>query len=138
MQWSDVTRPPSPRTLRQFAGLCLVVFGGLAIWTAVQGNNAAATRVFAALALGIGPVGLLAPRLIRPVFVAWMVVAFPIGWTVSRVLLALVFYGLFTPLGLIFRMMGRDRLRLRRQPHRATYWTAKTQPTQMRDYLRQF
>lgn len=67
-----------------------------------------------------------------------MAVAFPIGWTVSRVLLALVFYGLFTPLGLLFRLMGRDRVQRGYRSDRETYWTSKTQPTEMRHYLRQF
>ena len=42
-----------------------------------------------------------------------MVLAFPIGWTVSLVLLGLVYYGLFTPIGLVFRLVGRDALQLR-------------------------
>ena len=42
-----------------------------------------------------------------------MVLAFPIGWTVSQVILAVMFYGLFTPIGLVFRLIGRDPL----QPH---------------------
>ena len=42
-----------------------------------------------------------------------MVLAFPIGWTVSQVMLALMFFGLFTPIGLVFRLIGRDPL----QPH---------------------
>ena len=67
-----------------------------------------------------------------------MIVAFPIGWTVSRVLLALVYYGLFTPLGLAFRVAGRDRLRRRFRADRETYWTPKTQPTELRRYLRLF
>ena len=35
------------------------------------------------LAVVIGGVGLVAPAAIKPVFVAWTVLAFPIGWTVS-------------------------------------------------------
>ena len=35
----------------------------------------------------------------RPIWVAWSVVAFPIGWVVSTVFLAVLFYGVFTPIG---------------------------------------
>ena len=31
MNWSDVTKPPSNRMLRQFAGLWIVFFGGFAL-----------------------------------------------------------------------------------------------------------
>ena len=58
----------------------------------------------------IGLLGLLWPRVIRPVYVGWMVLAFPIGWTVSQAMLAVMFYGLFTPIGLLFRLIGRDPL----------------------------
>ena len=46
----------------------------------------------------------------RLIYVGWMVLAFPIGWTVSQVMLALMFFGLFTPIGLVFRLIGRDPL----------------------------
>ena len=53
-------------------------------------------------------------------------------------LLALVFYGLFTPLGLLFKITRRDRLRRRFRADRSTHWIPKEQPTDMRRYLRQF
>ena len=36
-----------------------------------------------------------------------MIVAFPIGWAVSHIMLAALFYGLFTPVALVFRTIGR-------------------------------
>ena len=35
MQWSDIPFDPSRKTLRQFAGLWLVFFGGMALWQAL-------------------------------------------------------------------------------------------------------
>ena len=35
MQWSDIQFDPPRKTLRQFAGLWLVFFGGMAIWQAL-------------------------------------------------------------------------------------------------------
>ena len=138
MQWSDVSFAPSSRVLRQFAALVLVVFGSLAGWYGLVRDEPGLAIGFGVAAGVIGPLGLIAPRAIRPIFVAWMVVAFPIGWTVSRVLLALIYYGLFTPLGLAFRFVGRDRLGRKRRPDIDTYWTPKAQPTGTNGYLRQF
>ena len=138
MQWSDISFTPSSRVLRQFAALVLIVFGGLAVWYGVVRGQVGLATAFALVAAVIGPLGLIAPRAIRPIFVAWIVVAFPIGWTVSRVLLAVVFYGLFTPLGLAFRLIGRDRLQRVHRSERATYWTSKAKPTGTGDYFRQF
>jgi hypothetical protein len=67
-----------------------------------------------------------------------MVLAFPIGWTISQVVLALLFYGLFAPIGLVFRLIGRDPLHRARQPGKESYWTAKATPSDLRRYLKQF
>jgi hypothetical protein len=137
MQWSDVTKAPSPKTLRQFAGLCLVVFGGLAAWRLWQGHADARAAVLGALAVGLGVTGLIRPTAVRLVFTGWMIAAFPIGWLVSRVVLALLFYAVFTPVALVFRLAQRDVLHRRRQA-RTSYWTPKAGPADVREYFRQF
>jgi len=137
MQWSDVTKAPSTKMLRQFAGLSLVVFGGLAAWRFWHGQTGAATIALAVAAGVIGVVGLIWPAAVRPIYTAWMVVAFPIGWTVSHIALGAVFYLVFTLVGVVFRLMGRDSLHLKRMS-RASYWTAKTANRAGEDYLRQY
>ena len=59
---------------------------------------------------------MIRPEWLRSIYVGWMVLAFPIGWTVSQVMLAVMFFGLFTPIGLVFRLIGRDPLQRARQP----------------------
>ena len=137
MNWSDVIKPPPTSTLRQFGGLCLVVFGGLAAWRYWQGDTGTLTIVLAAAAVLIGVTGLLAPAAIRLVFTAWMIVAFPIGWTVSRVALGLMFFVLFSGVALFFRFSGRDALRLRHSK-RDTYWIPKPKAGSGEEYLRQY
>jgi len=90
-----------------------------------------------ALALVIGPLGLIRPRTIRPIYVGWMVLAFPIGWLVSCILLAIVYYGVFTPIALALGLLGRDALR-RRPRKTGTYWQPKRPVTDVRRYFRQF
>jgi hypothetical protein len=138
MRWYDIPRNPETRTLRQFAGLCLLIFGGLAVWNGVVHHRPVVAGVFAVLALGIGVPGLVAPRVVRPVFVGWMVLAFPIGWVVSHITLALLFYGLFTPIGLVMRLAGRDPLCLRPGPTTESYWTPRAAPADVRRYFRQY
>jgi hypothetical protein len=129
---------PTPRMLRQFGALWLVFFGGFAAWQWLHHGRPAAGIVLGILSITIGPLGIASPRLIRPVFVGWMIVVYPIGWVVSRVVLGFLFYGLFTPVALLFRAMGRDELRLKPQPHAKTYWSGKPRVTDKTKYLRQF
>lgn len=138
MRWADIPRNPDNRTLRQFGGLCLLVFGGLAVWNAAVRDRPIVAAVLGVLAVGIGVPGLVAPRVIKPVFVGWMVLAFPIGWVVSHVILAVMFYGLFTPIGLVMRLAGRDPLSLRANSDAETYWTPRAAPGDVRRYFRQY
>lgn len=138
MRWSDIPFSPPERMLRQFAGLWLAFFGGLALWQGLAQGRAGLGLGLAALALAVGVLGLVRPRAIRPVFVGWMVLAFPIGWLISHTLLAVVFFGLFAPLGLAFRLFGRDVLALRPRADLATYWQPKPAPADVRRYFRQF
>ena len=137
MQWSDVVKPPSNRMLRQFAGLCLAIFGGLAGWRAWQGVTDIWTMTFTGVAVLVGLVGLAAPAAIRPVYSGWMIAAFPIGWTVSRVVLGAMLYLVFTPVAIWFRITGRDALRLRRQGG-ASLWQPKPVAKTADEYLRQY
>ena len=138
MQWSDIQFHPPLKTLRQFAGLCLVFFGGLAAWQGIVSGRGTLALALAALALMIGLLGLLWPRMIRPVYVGWMILAFPIGWTVSQAMLAVMFYGLFTPIGLLFRLIGRDPLHRARRADLETYWSPKPSADDPRRYFKQF
>lgn len=44
----------------------------------------------------------------------------------GHVLVAVVFFGLLTPLALVLRLFGRDRLQLRLDRAAPSYWIART------------
>jgi hypothetical protein len=136
MQWTDIQFNPTQKTLRQFAGLFLVVFGLLALVEIQFRHRPMLGLIYAALAVAVGPLGLLSPGLMRPIWVVWSVVAFPIGWVVSTTILAMLFYGVFTPIRLVFWLIGRDALALRRADVR-TYWIPRPAPRDKRQYFRQ-
>jgi saxitoxin biosynthesis operon SxtJ-like protein len=136
MQWSDIQFNPSTKTLRQFSSLFLVIFGVLALVEFQFRQRPQLAMVYGTLAVVIGPLGLIRPRVMRPVWVVWSVVAFPIGWVVSTVFLAVLFYAIFTPFGIAFRLKGRDTLALRRTDAR-TYWKPRPAARDKRAYFRQ-
>jgi Saxitoxin biosynthesis operon protein SxtJ len=138
MRWTDIRFQPNRSTLRQFAGLWLVFFGGVALWQALVKGHPSLGLSFAALALVVGLAGLTRPEWVRFIYVGWMVLAFPIGWTVSQVMLLVMFYGLFTPIGLVFRLIGRDPLDRTRPSRRESYWVPKPTPADLRRYFKQF
>lgn len=137
MQWSDVIAKPTPKLLRQFAGLWLIVFPLLAavrVWRGHADNWAIGLAVVGVV---VGLLGLVKPEAMRPIYSGWMLAAFPIGWTVSQLMLLVLFYLVFTPVGLVFRLMRRDALNLRRRDV-TSYWAVKPRAARAEDYFRQF
>jgi hypothetical protein len=124
---------PSARTLRQFAGLWLICIGLMA-WRLGHTGGA----FLAVLAVSFGVAGLVRPVCVRPLFVALTVLTLPVGWVVSNVLLVVVFYGVLTPIGFLFRLQGRDVLDRRFRPDRESYWEPKAQPADLARYFRSF
>jgi len=138
MHWSDIQFDPTRKTLRQFAGLWLAFFGALALCHGLARGRIVLALVLGLLALVGGVLGLTRPEWMRFIYVGWMVLAFPIGWTISQVMLVVMFFGLFAPIGLVFRLLGRDPLQRARQPEPKSYWTPKPAPADLRQYFKQF
>lgn len=138
MAMLDINWKPSNKELRQFAGLCLVIFGGIGAWGAYQNGLEGHARWFLIAAAALGVPGLLVPPLVRPVYVAWMALAFPIGWTVSHLLLGFIFYGVITPIGLTLRLFGYDPMHRAFDPKAETYWNEHRTGGDPSGYFRQF
>ena len=122
MAMIDINWNPGRRELRQFAGLWLVFFGGIAVWMYFRDGAGPWPTALAVLAAAVGFPGLLVPALLRPVWVVWMAAAFPIGWTVSHLLLGAIFYLVVTPIGLLIRLFGHDPMTRKFDPEAMTYW----------------
>lgn len=66
------------------------------------------------------------PQSLGPAYKGWMWVGHVLGWINARILLGIVFYGLITPIGLIFRIMGKDSMRLAFSAESQTYRVLRT------------
>jgi len=66
--------------------------------------------------------GMSAPRLLAPLYKAWMVFALVMGFIVSRIILTVLFFLVITPIGLIARIFGKDLLDERIRKTENTYW----------------
>jgi hypothetical protein len=134
----DINLRPTDRILRQFAGAWLVALSGLAANQWLMRGNARIAAVLLGVALLVGGAGLLCPPAVRGLFVATTVAAFPIGWVVSQVMLFILFIGVITPVAVLFRLQGRDRLSRKPPPGQTSYWKPKMTTEDIRRYLRQY
>ena len=133
-----VNRSPSPAQLRSFGvllALFVTVVGGAAAWRTGSWTWPA---VIWTAGGGFALVYALVPALRRPTFVGWMYAAFPIGWTVSHLLMAFVYFGVITPIGYILRAVGRDPLDRRIDRTAKSYWVRYTPQGDVPRYFKQF
>jgi hypothetical protein len=124
--------PVTDAQARNTALVVAAVLLAVAAWNLYRGR----TTVVAVLGVaGVALVltGLLLPPLARRFHVFWMQVAAVLGYVNSRVLLTLMYYGVFVPYGVVSRLAGRDPLRRRRGARAESYWTERKQTRQSKE-----
>ncbi len=132
-----INRKPSPKDLRVFSALWLIFLLALGAIAFSKGYEKAAIAA-CALSIGIGGLGLVFPRSARPVYIGAMYATFPIGFALSHLILAVIYFLLLTPIGLVMRLMGRDPLHRRFDPQKFSYWEARSQERSPASYLKQY
>ena len=138
MKWSELNPHPTSRMLRQFAATWLVLFLVLSARQLFGLGHPLPGAVFGGLGIAVGGLGLIWPRAIRWIFVSVNALAFPVGWLVSQIVLAMMFYLVLTPLAIFFRLRGRDALRRRPTRQYASYWVPRGTLPEARRYFQQY
>lgn len=140
----DLNLNPSPKQLRQFGLIGLVVlplfgwlFAGKPLPGAFEPRQLQIHGWFIAAGVALGGFALIRPTLLKWLFVAACVVTFPIGLVLGEVIMATIYMLVFLPVGLFFRITGRDALERDIQKQRDSYWQPKKQPKNAASYFRQ-
>jgi len=135
----QINRQPTRRQLHQF-GFIWMAFVALAGLIAIVKLHVPGLALGLWLAAVVVPViGWLYPRFMRWVFLGMSYLGWPIGFVVSHVVLAIVYYLVLTPIGLMTRLFGYDSMKTRFDPEAATYWKERTPATAgTKRYFRQF
>jgi hypothetical protein len=110
-------------TLRRFGQLTGAVFFSITVFLFLRDRRIASPLAFISGALLAAAYTL--PSALKPVYAVWMKAAFILGWINTRVILILLFYLVFTPIGLFMRLMRLDPLEKRIEKGKASYWQEK-------------
>jgi len=126
------------RELRNFGLLVGGVLAalGLAMWARGKGPF----PCFLAPGLVLLALGLALPKVLRPVYIAWMALALALGFVVSQVILTAFFFLVVTPVGWVAACLGKDFLRRKLDRQAPTYWLPRErrEPKSPAEYERQF
>lgn len=143
----EIDLHPSRETLRQFGWIALVGFSllGILAWYemlifgfGLGGFREPLAFVFWGLAALSTLFSLTFPSGNRPIYLGLTLVALPIGFVLSYLIMGFLFYGLITPLGLFFKLTGRDSLHRKFDPEAESYWFAARADRPREHYFKQF
>ncbi|MFN7962698.1 MAG: hypothetical protein U0002_15625 [Thermoanaerobaculia bacterium] len=183
----SLSRTATPREIRLFGLLLILLGAGLAFWVATKPRSLVVPALLLALGwlgsllargehraeasrgtllpLALGSVaGLSALGVPGPVLGAlvglaclagglgclvsldfgsalrfgWLRASEPMGWTVSHLVLGLVYFGLLTPIGWLLRRFRPDPLKQRLDRSAKSYWVEHKTPSDLERYFRQY
>lgn len=126
---------PSDRQLKQFGAVCVVALPLISwLWT----RNATVAAWAGAVGILLCGTGFLLPRALKPIFIGLTIITIPIGFVIGELAMLLIWFGVFLPLAVLFRMMGRDSLSRRSANDDESFWRRREAPSDIRRYYRQW
>jgi hypothetical protein len=137
MSLIEIDKNPAPAKLRTFGLLLPAFFGAVGAVARWRWDLPAAGLMIWIVGAALIALYSAMPPVRRPLYVGWMYAVTPIGVCVSYVLLAMTYFLVLTPIGLVRRLVG-DPLQRRFNRQAPTYWTPAQRRSDKRDYLRQF
>lgn len=133
-----VSKNPTDRELRHFRiGLAIFAFvaAGAARW---RGGSVEVSLAIAAALLSAALASQVVARWRRPIYGAWMRVAVVIGTPISYAVLAVVYFGVILPIGLLLRLFRPSPVTRRFARTAQTYWLRREPRGDPRSYFHQF
>lgn len=110
MNSPSIDMPQTPAQLRSFGlltgSIFAVLFGLLFPWLSERSIPLWPWIVMVVFWLP----ALLLPRLLQPVYSLWMKIGHVLGWINTRIILGLLFFLLFVPLGLLMRVLRQGHI----------------------------
>ena len=108
------------KQLRSFGLIVGGIFALIGVWPALWRGQP--PRLWSLLLGGaLLALALVWPRSLAQVYRLWMAVGEVLGWINTRLILGILFYGIFTPIGLFMRLRGQDPMRRTLTPEVDTY-----------------
>ena len=139
MSLMKINWSPNHKELRKFGIISLIASALIALLLYVPrglGIQWAAAICFVGLVIFIS--SMISLKVTRGIYLGLILLTMPIGLVVSFTLMAIFYFLLLTPLGLIFRLIGRDSLGSKFDSNTNSYWIVRRPPENLDRYFHQF
>lgn len=123
---------PSEKELKSF----LLIFSGILLFISffpvIQGKS---IRIWLLPIVSLLLViGFIRPQYATGVYNIWMKISESIGNVISKIIMIILFFGVFTPIGIFLKLLNKDLLNKRIDRNSTTYWiTRELEPGSMKN-----
>ena len=134
---------PNKKELRSFGAIFLVGFVLIGLvkyfwpFERLFTRNKTVGLWFIGIGVVVGLIGLTGTKLALPFYWIWLGIAWVMGNIMSRVIITAIYFLVFTPMSLLNKLIGRDKLQLKK-PQTDSYWLDISLPAEIKKYERQF
>lgn len=123
--------------LRKFGitlGMILIIISIFLFWKEKE-----SFQILLNIGVLLSVLGIVIPVVLKPIYWIWMIFATILGWVMTRVILSLLFYVIFTPISLFPRLFGKQFLELKWNRTNRTYWNYRSEGVVEKErYKKQF
>jgi hypothetical protein len=139
MSLIEINWYPKRKELRTFAIIALIasILLGSVLYM-LKGIRIQWAAIIVAAGFAIFLSSFVSLKLTRIIYLGLILVTFPIGWAISMILLTAFYFLLLTPLGFIFRLLGRDPLCRKLDPDAKSYWLVRRETDSLDRYFHQY
>ena len=109
---------------RGFGILFFIVFFIISLWPLLKGGDLKEWSLILALIFLI--LGILNSSVLSPLKRLWIKFGELLGKIISPIVLAIVFFIIITPIGLLMKIFGKDLLNLKYKKEYNSYWIKRT------------
>jgi len=125
------------RNLRKFGMTMAIVFSIITILILIRHRHSILPTAIISVIFFVS--ALVMPNSLKTIYIIWMKLAFFLSWINTRLILFIIFYLVFTPMGLVIRLFGIDLLDRKIEKKRQSYWKKREKiPFSQLNYERQF
>jgi len=111
---------------RSFGFVFAAVFALIGLYNAW--HHGRAWPWLALIAAGFLAVALIRPAVLAPLNRLWMKFGLLLAMIINPIVLGILFFLVFTPMAFVARLVGKDFLRLKKQPGAKSYWIVRDPP----------
>ena len=139
MSLIEINWTPNRKELRKFGIISLIASALFAVLLyLLKGLALQWMAVICAAGFVVFLSSVLAPKVTRIIYLGLILLTSPIGLVVSFTLMTLFYFFVLMPIGLIFRLIGRDALGSKFDSTVNSYWVPRQPPDSLDRYFHQF